>query len=134
MKPIKNPFHATKDPINHDIYERFIQVFDFHSIASQIHEEVVGRVTRSIASMDADLLLDFKKVHKNLVLDIKRMENLCSTIEDKLGKLFESSSLTEDVYKLRDEMKEINKKLYKVNANFKNFYKMSEIMNGQDKE
>lgn len=125
---IKNPFNRINDPINHDIYERFIQIFDPNAIANEIFEEVSSRINRNIESLTPDLLTNYTMTHQEITIQMKQFEKTINMVEQKCKKLFESSSLTQDVYSLRDEMKVIKKKLDKLNSGLKGISKLQEAL------
>jgi hypothetical protein len=129
---IDNPFSIIREPINHDIYERFIQKFDADSIADQIFEDVNDRIKKNIESMTPDLLVNFNELYIKLTDIIKTQQKVIHDIEKKFKSIIQSSCLTEDVYKIRDEMKVIKKKIDEVNLGFKNFAKCGEILDGKD--
>lgn len=122
---IKNPFSRIQDPINHDIYERFISAFDPHALSEQIYQDVNDRVMTNLKEIRPDLLVNFNILYQDTSIQIKEIQKISDTIEKKSKKLFESSSLTEDVFKIRDEMKVLKKKLDKLNHGFKSFSKLS---------
>lgn len=124
---IKNPFNRTTEPINYDIYERFIQNFDFHSISSQIFEDVKHQIEQNLREMKPDLLVNFVDTYKQITSMMKEFEKTIKYIENKTKKLFESSSLAEDVFKMRDEMKVLKKKLDKLNSGLKGLSKLSNV-------
>jgi len=129
---IKNPFSKLMDPVNHEICERFLEVFCFDGICNQMHDELLLKISKSIDSMTPDLLVNFNQVYQELTCMIQNQAQIIHDIERKFKKLFDSSSLTEDVYKMRDEMKVLKKKLDKINSGFKLFARSSKVLEDDD--
>lgn len=125
---MQNPFSQIRDPINHDIYERFIKVFDPHILATQIYEDVSNKIQCNIRELTPELLINFNDLYKEISLMFGSITKTLENIEKKSKKLFESSSLTQDVYNMRDEMKVIKKKLDKLNNGLKGFAKLQESL------
>ena len=121
----KNPFSQSKEPINFNMYQNFLDRVDFDTLAAQVYEDTVNKVESHLKTLTPDLLVNFNTVYQELTRMMKDFQKTINEIEKKTKKLFESSSLTEDVYKMRDEMKNIKKKLDKLNAGFRNFSKLS---------
>jgi|HubBroStandDraft_2_1064218.scaffolds.fasta_scaffold00031_4 predicted nuclease with TOPRIM domain len=129
---LNNPFDRAKDPVNHDIFERFFSHIDIvkkrREFADSVHKEVLEKLEKNIKEMTPELLCSYNSVYQELTTMIKDFDKQIKSTEKKTKKLFESSTLTEDIYKMRDEMKVIKKKLDKLNSGLKNFSRLSDAM------
>jgi|GEM_PF-1899542 len=122
---LKNPFNKNIDPLNHDIYERFLFKFDADKICAhlseRIYSEVMGKIEENIQQINPELLVNFTHLYQHIENLIREHDDTIKSIEKKSKKIFESSSLAEDVYKLRDEvnkMKEATKYFAKIKKAF----------------
>src|SRR5580692_6656949 len=129
---LNNPFDRAKDPVNHDIFERFFSHIDIvkkrREFADSVHKEGLEKLEKNIKEMTPELLCSYNSVYQELTTMIKDFDKQIKSTEKKTKKLFESSTLTEDIYKMRDEMKVIKKKLDKLNSGLKNFSRLSDAM------
>jgi len=80
------------------------------------------KIDDHIREKSPDLLVNFNQLYQELSLNMKHYDKQFASIEKKCKKVFESSSLTEDVYKMRDEMKEIKKTLAKFQTTMKKIF------------
>jgi len=132
MEEIRNPFDAEKEPMNHRAFLSAISNVNFGRIEREITLNIITKVNEHLKNQNPDLLLNFNEMYKELTLMMKEFKNQISVTDKKLKKVFESSSLTEDVYKIRDEMKVIKKKLDRLNAGFRGFNKLSKALDDSE--
>lgn len=97
-------------------------------VIKEIKEICIKDVKQNIEIQSPELFINFNEIYKELTLMMKNFEKTINTIEKKVKKLVESSTLTNDVYQIRDEMKVIKSKLNKLSINFKNFSKIGELL------
>jgi hypothetical protein len=116
---MKNPFDQKRDPINYEIFQRFIDNVDFDKLKIEfydsIFESVYAKIDDYVKENNPDLLVNFNILYQNLTIEMKHMQDVVNNIEKKAKKVFESSSLCEDVYSMRDELKVLKKKMDKFN-------------------
>lgn len=122
---LNNPFDKNKEPLNHDIFERFFGHIDIlkkrKEFVEGIKNEVMKDVEKNIKDLSPELLTNFNMIYQELTGMMKDFRVTVNSIEKKSKKLFESSTLTEDVYKMRDEvnkMKEATKYFDKIKKAF----------------
>jgi len=134
---MNNPFDKKSEPLNHDLFERFFSHIDIvksrREFVEKIKLEVLETVMGKIKEMTPDLLVNYVDTYKQLTFMINEFDKTIKTIEKKSKKLFESSSLTEDVYKMRDEMKALRKKIDRLNAGLKGFSRISNVLDEDEK-
>lgn len=122
---LNNPFDRENEPLNHDIFERFFGSIDIlksrKEFVNSIQNEIRDNIDHYIKQNNPDLLINFNIIYQEISRMVKDFEKTINSIERKTKKLFESSSLTEDVYKMRDEMKSIKKKIDRLNSGLKKF-------------
>jgi len=129
---LENPFDSKRDKLNHDIFERFFGHIDIlkkrKEFVESIKNEVIKEASKNIQELNPDLMINYNIIYQEISMLMKDFEKTVHTVEKKVKKLFESSTLAEDVYKMRDDMIKIKKKLDKINNGFKGFSKMSAIL------
>lgn len=69
----------------------------------------IKELKKLITDKDPGLLKDYSKIHEEICKRSEEFDKKIKLIDTKLKKLVESSTLCEDVYGLRDEMKELKK-------------------------
>jgi septation ring formation regulator EzrA len=120
---MNNPFDRHKDPLNHDIFERFFTHMDIvkkrKEFVQGVYEDVMKQIENRLKEMTPDLLTNFNMLYQELTQNMNEFQKTINVIEKKSKKVFESSTLCEDVYKMRDEMKAMKKKLDKFNSGIK---------------
>ncbi len=94
-------------------------------IVYDVKKQALHDMQEVLNSQRPEILIDFNIIYKELTMMMNEFRKTVNEVEKKTKKLFESSTLTEDVYKMRDEMKVIKKKLDKVNRGFKMFAKFA---------
>jgi len=134
---LNNPFNRASDPLNHDIFERFFSHIDIvkkrKEFVEGVTKEVLESINEKLTEMTPDLMTDFNCIYQELTRMMKDFQKTINAIENKTKKLIESSSLTQDVYSIRDEMKVIKKKLDKLNSGLKGFSRLSEVISEEEK-
>lgn len=109
--------------MNHKIFQHFIDRFDINvfkqELVAHLIAQSISKIDSHIKNNSPDLLVNFNMLYQDLTHTLKAQQVVISNIEKKAKKVFDSSSLAEDVYKLRDEMKAIKKKLDKFNKAMK---------------
>jgi len=93
--------------------------------------EVKQRLENHIVTLNPDLLTNFQKLHQDILDLLLEMNKKFKSMQEKYSKLFESSSLAEDVFKMRDEMKDIRNKMGSFNKGIK---ALSKLQVFEDKE
>lgn len=122
---IPNPFNPDKDPLNHQIFERFLQEL-FRKMKTEdvieiVSVQVLAKIEENLKKLDnpliiefQDLVSNFNELYKETQILLKNHDKTIDSIEKKSKKLFNSSSLAEDVFKLKDDIKSYEKKLDKL--------------------
>ena|SRR6202522_1230163 len=127
---LNNPFDYKKDPLNHDIFERFFTHIDIvkkrKEFVESVHKEVWDKIRENLNDTNPELLTSFTHLYQECTLLTKAMEKQMAQIEKKTKKIVESSSLCEDVYKLRDEVCALKKKIDKFNSSIRKLANMAE--------
>ena len=126
---MKNPFDPVKDRINHEIFEKHYSDKFF----SKIEEEIKKNINKYIEEKNPDLLTNFSLLHQEITMLIKEHQKTINFIEKKAKNIFESSSLAEDVFKMRDELKIVKKKMDKLNSGLKGFARIGDLISQDEK-
>lgn len=103
-------------------------------IIYDVKKQALNDIQEVLNSQRPEILVDFNIIYQELTLMMNEFKKTVLDIEKKTKKLFESSTLTEDVYKMRDEMKVIKKKLDKVNKGFKVFAHLANLTEKENEE
>lgn len=134
---MNNPFNRSSDPLNHDIFERFFSHIDIvkkrKEFVEGVTKEVLENINNNIKDLTPDLMVNFNMVYRELTTMIKNHDKTVQSLERKSKKLFESSNLTEDVYKVRDEVKLLKKKIDKLNSGLKGFARLGDLIADEEK-
>lgn len=122
-----NPFNEKTDPMNYTIFENFRNSIGWDEFKKDLVKEISNTVKKEIDAhikeCEPDLLVSFGDIYKELTRMIQDFDSTVKDIEKKAKKVFESSTLTEDVYKMRDDLAELKKSVMKFNANVKKIFK-----------
>jgi len=116
---MKNPYDQHRENINFQLFQKFLDSIDFEKlkieICEHVYKELINKIDNHIRDKNPELLTNFNTLYQNLTIEMKSFQTTIAHIEKKSKKLFESSSLCEDVYSLRDEVKVLKKKMDKFN-------------------
>jgi hypothetical protein len=126
MERMKNPFDRQHERINHHIFESFCAKLDIGKFREEFFQklflETKIEIDKYIKENNPDLLTNFNLLYQEFSVMTKDFQKTILTIEKKLKKLIESSSLCEDVLYVRDELKVVKKKLDKLNSGIKKVF------------
>ncbi len=89
--------------------EKYID--DFYKLITQ---KIIEDVYEKIKENDPSILINFEECYKETTLLINSMKDDFNSLSKKMKKIIDSSSLYDDVYKMRDEIIEIKKMLEKL--------------------
>lgn len=85
---------------------------DFYKL---ITNKIIEDIYEKLKNNDPGILINFEEVYKETTILLNTMKEEFHSLGKKLKKVVDSTSLYEDVYKMRDEMIEIKKMLEKIN-------------------
>lgn len=100
-------------PISTYVLKKIIERIDFEGYEKEITKKVIANVDEYLKDKDPELLCSFNDIYGELTDMMNGFQKSIAGVEKKLKKMADSQSLYEDVYKLRDEVKEVNKFLDK---------------------
>lgn len=87
---LKNPFNRNCDPLNHDIYERFLLRFDADKIckdmSEKIYSDVMGKIEENIQQINPELLVNFTHLYQHVETLIREHDETIKAIEKKIKK------------------------------------------------
>lgn len=134
---MNNPFDRRTDPLNYDIFERFFTHIDIvkkrKEYVEDVTKNVLENINNNLKDLSPELMINFNMVYKELTTMIKEHDKIVKSLEKKSKKLFESSTLTEDVYTVRDEVKLLKKKIDKLNSGLKGFARLGDLISEDGK-
>jgi hypothetical protein len=87
---------------------------DIKDFYKTITSKIIRDVNAHIRKADTGLLVDFQEVYKETTSIIQIMRDDFNVLSKRMKKIIDSTSLYEDVYKMRDELIEIKKMLKKL--------------------
>ena len=108
---MKNPFNEKQEPINHKIFERFIEGIDWLQFTNQFMESCYEKIWKdiqdNIKKANPDLLTNFNLLHKEISIEFDTYKKEFNKMDRKVKKCVDSTTLYQDVYKIKDELKKL---------------------------
>ncbi len=105
------------------LFDNMVKRVNFENLEKEITTNIVNKINSQISP---EILTNFNVLYQESTNLLNILQENVWKIEKKAKKCVDSTALYEDVYKIRDEMKIIKKKLDKLNRGFKSFGKLSE--------
>lgn len=113
-----------KQSLNNIIEERVNkEVKDNFDSFHKCFDKFQKRIESLLQEKDPSLLISITKELDNLKIGVNEFKTIEKGIDKKLKKLVDSSSLYEDVYKMRDEMKAFKKDFESFSEKMKKLFK-----------
>lgn len=121
-----NPFSPQNEEENYKIYNSLLEK-DFRTrflglIYNEVYdymksekEKMFTQIEKYRKENSPELLEDFRTMYQELTILTKSIEVSFNEIKIKSKKVFDSSTLCEDVFKIKDELKEIKRTNLKLN-------------------
>jgi hypothetical protein len=138
MMVLNNPFDINKQTADYEIFERFFSHIDVvksrKEWVKKIAEEIKIDIDKHIEDKNPELLTNFHMIYGECENLLKQSTKIINSVEKKVSKLFDSSNLAEDVFKMRDEMKKLRQKLDKFNKALKSFSTLSLCLDDDNQE
>lgn len=126
-----NPFDDQRERLNFNIMKSFLESHKFSQFQKELTEklayEIEQKIHENLKTCTPELLVNFTQVYRDLSLNFKEINKMMKDIEKKSKKIFQSSSLTEEVFKIRDDVKEITKKLDRLTNGIKKIFVTEQI-------
>lgn len=114
------------DSLNQQLMNRFLDSINWGTFSTEFQNSVANnvweKIKKELNEKDPILLQNFSKLYEEFESIHKEIDRKMKIIDKKLKKLTDSESLCEDVYKLRDEMKNIKSFVEKFEAKAKKLF------------
>ena len=114
------------DSLNQQLMDRFLRSINWETFSKEfqlcVADNVLRKIKQELDEKDPILLQNFSKLYDEFKEIHVEIDKKIKAIDKKLKKLTDSESLCEDVYKLRDEMKNIKSFVNKFEAKAKKLF------------
>lgn len=121
---MKNIFDRTREPLNHDIYQRFICHVDFEELRSSMVDSIYNQVASKLKIEFPQIDAECKKIIETMKLHLQECIETRKFMIEKTENLMQSNSLCQDVYHLKDDMIELKKILDNFKCSMKKIFQV----------
>jgi hypothetical protein len=108
---MKNPFDPKKEEMNYSIFQRFIEGIDWLAFTNQFMESCYEKIWKDLQDKlrthNPDILTNFDLLHKEICIEFDTYKREFHKMDKKVKKCVDSTTLYQDVYKIKDELKKL---------------------------